>query len=303
MYNEYMKTPYFESLEEALKTLFNDANIVSSQTVSGGAINKARKLTLSNGQVVFLKFNDFDTLPFFQTEVTSLDTLRDTHTIGVPQVYGYGIDAKDHMAFILLEYLSSSKEYDWKTFGHELAQMHRANTSHAITGGTYGFLENNFIGSMPQINTPHDSWIEFYIEERLMPQFKWADSYFTKEEKEEIVAYLEKAKSFLIEPSFPSLLHGDLWIGNTIVGSDDKVWLIDPGSYVGHYEAELAMTELYGGYPRQFYQAYYEIIPQEEGYEIRRDIYNLYHTVNHLNIFGGMYYQASLNLMKKLLSL
>lgn len=303
MYNKYMQIPYFESLENALKTIFGEANIVSNQVISGGAINQARKLTLSNGQIVFLKFNQLDTLPFFKTEVTSLDALRNTHTIGIPQVYAYGIDSKQNMAFILLEYISSSKDYDWKTFGHELAQMHLASTNHAVQNGTYGFLEDNFIGSMPQKNTPHDSWIEFYMEERLKPQFEWAASYFNSQEQERIQVYFEKAKTYLIEPTFHSLLHGDLWIGNTTVGNNGKVWLIDPGSYVGHYEAELAMTELYGGYPNLFYQSYREIIPYEEGYEIRRDIYNLYHTVNHLNIFGERFYQDTLNLIEKLLLL
>lgn len=96
----------------------------------------------------------------------------------------------------------------------------------------------------------------------------------------------------LVEPACPSLLHGDLWAGNVIAGNDGAAWLIDPAVYVGHAEADLAMTELFGGFPRAFYDAYQEVLPLEPGYEDRRDIYNLYHILNHLNMFGRTYLSA-----------
>ena len=103
---------------------------------------------------------------------------------------------------------------------------------------------------------------------------------------------LDHLEAYLPEPGFPSLLHGDLWGGNYIVGNDGEAWLIDPAAYVGHYEADLAMTELFGGFPQRFYHAYSEVNPIDAGYGERRDLYNLYHLLNHLNLFGGSYFGA-----------
>ena len=100
---------------------------------------------------------------------------------------------------------------------------------------------------------------------------------------------LDRLDSWLSEPDFPSLIHGDLWSGNAISGPDGKVWIIDPAAYVGHFEAELAMTELFGRFPAAFYQAYREVNPIDSCYRDRRDLYNLYHLLNHLNLFGGSY--------------
>ena len=101
--------------------------------------------------------------------------------------------------------------------------------------------------------------------------------------------FLDHIDEILVEPEYPSLLHGDLWAGNVITGNDGRAWLIDPAVYVGHAEADIAMTELFGGFPPAFYDAYQERIPLQPGYERRRDVYNLYHLVNHLNMFGRMY--------------
>ena len=100
---------------------------------------------------------------------------------------------------------------------------------------------------------------------------------------------MERLDFYLPEPEFPSLLHGDLWNGNAVCGPDGKAWILDPAAYVGHFEAELAMTELFGGFPSAFYAADNEVNPIDGGYRDRRDLYNLYHLLNHLNLFGGAY--------------
>ncbi len=121
------------------------------------------------------------------------------------------------------------------------------------------------------------------------PQIKWADRYFDDSVRRKLGKLLDKLPEILIEPEKPALLHGDLWSGNYITGSDGRAWLIDPAVYIGHPEADIAMTELFGGFSGRFYGAYEEISPLAPGYSDRRNIYNLYHLLNHLNLFGGMY--------------
>ena len=162
-----------------------------------------------------------------------------------------------------MQYLSSADrvQYFWDMFGQSLAAMHMADTSVFVSGRRYGFDTDNYIGATVQINSPRDSWIDFFRDNRLRLQFKMAEIYFDTSDIKKIYKLLDKLPELLIEPDHPSLLHGDLWSGNYIVGNDGKAWLIDPSVYVGHSEAE-------------------------------RDLYNLYHLINHLNLFGGTYYSA-----------
>ena len=165
--------------------------------------------------------------------------------------------------------------------------MHRADCRHLAEG--FGFPEDNYIGATPQKNTPMTRWVDFFRECRLLPQIKMADQYFDTNTRRLCAKLLDHLDSFLPEPEFPSLLHGDLWSGNSAPGPDGKAWIFDPAAYVGHHEAELAMTELFGRCPEEFYRAYSEITPIDSGYRDRRDLYNLYHLLNHLNLFGGSY--------------
>ena len=110
---------------------------------------------------------------------------------------------------------------------------------------------------------------------------------------------LSRLGELLREPIHPSLLHGDLWAGNYITGNDGEAWLIDPAVYVGHHEADLAMSELFGGFPREFYDAYRSLFSLESGYEERKDLYNLYHLLNHLNLFGGSYYYPVIRILHR----
>ena len=156
----------------------------------------------------------------------------------------------------------------------------------------FGFFQDNFIGARPQKNTSSESWISFFRNNRLAPQFSAADRYFTAEDRARNQKLLDHLEDFLVEPEKPSLLHGDLWSGNVMCGTDGNVLLIDPACYVGHAEADLAMTELFGGFPSSFYDAYREARPLQPGYESRRDLYNLYQLLNHLNLFGSGYLNA-----------
>ena len=159
----------------------------------------------------------------------------------------------------------------------------------ADVGGEFGFAHENRIGATRQINTPHDTWISFYRDCRLKPQFDMASGYLSAPDRQKADWLLSHLDRYLTEPERPSLIHGDLWAGNMITGNDGKGWLIDPAVYWGHPEADIAMTELFGGFPRQFYDAYRSAGCLEAGYADRRDLYNLYHLLNHLNMFGSGY--------------
>ena len=289
-----MNTPqHFTSLTSALCSLFGEGTKVESvNRISGGDINEAYRLTLAGGKSVFMKSNTKENLSFFTAEAVGLSAISQTKTINTPHILGVGTDEdRGGYSFLLLEFISAknrSANY-WEDFAGQLSDMHRASTAGLVSNGKYGFNCDNYIGRRRQINTEYESWTGFFRDCRLEPQFKAADRYFEQEDRKRIVRLLDHIDEILVEPEYPSLLHGDLWAGNVITGNDGRAWLIDPAAYVGHAEADLAMTELFGGFPPVFYDVYKEISPLQPGYERRRDIYNLYHLLNHLNMFGRMY--------------
>ena len=286
--------PNYNSLAGALVDLFgNSVAITQTDRLSGGDINKAYALTLNTGDKIFMKANAKSNAAFFTAEAAGLTAIAATKAISTPKIICTGTDDGEDVgySFLLLEYIKSSgkiKTY-WETFARELAAMHKADV-----GKEFGFSQDNFIGARPQQNTPAGSWISFFRDQRLAPQFKAADSYFTPADRIKITKLLDNLDRFLIEPEQPSLLHGDLWSGNVMCGSEGKAMLIDPACYVGHREADLAMTELFGGFPQTFYDAYKEAFPLQPGYEERRDLYNLYQLLNHLNLFGPTYLEPVL---------
>ena len=286
------------SPKEAIAEIFgNDTTIVGEQPVYGGDINRAARLALSNGAAVFMKSNTPGNLAFFEAECDGLEALRQTGAIGVPKVLGIG--ANQDMSFLLLEFLQPAPKINdyFETFGRELAALNKADCKHLAE--SFGFPRDNFIGPSLQKNTPTARWVDFFRECRLLPQFKMADGYFDTELRRLCTKLLDHLDSFLPEPEFPSLIHGDLWSGNAAPGPDGKAWIFDPAAYVGHHEAELAMTELFGRCPEPFYRAYSEITAIDSGYKDRRDLYNLYHLLNHLNLFGGSYLGSVLDILNR----
>ena len=286
--------PNYNSLAGALVDLFgNSVAITETDRLSGGDINKAYALTLNTGDKIFMKANAKSNAAFFTAEAAGLTAIASAKAISTPKIICTGTDDGEDVgySFLLLEYIKSSgkiKTY-WETFARELAAMHKADV-----GKEFGFSQDNFIGARPQQNTPASSWVSFFRDQRLAPQFKAADSYFTPANRIKITKLLDNLDRFLIEPEQPSLLHGDLWSGNVMCGNEGKAMLIDPACYVGHREADLAMTELFGGFPQTFYDAYKEAFPLQPGYEERRDLYNLYQLLNHLNLFGPTYLEPVL---------
>ena len=256
--------------------------------VSGGDINDAYLVTLADGQKVFLKVNTPRNVAFFSAEQEGLAAIRKTNAIGVPEVLASGVFTGDGSAasrskdcsFLIMNYLEAGPRRSdfWERFGRQLAAMHRAQTGEWTPGGKYGFTQNNFIGAGRQNNTICDNWIDFFREYRLEQQFKLAGQYFD--------SYGRKAMLSLLDHLF-------------VTGPDGGAWLIDPAVYVGHAEADLAMTELFGGFAPAFYGAYKEVSPLPAGYADRRELYNLYHLLNHLNLFGEGYYGEVMRIVRR----
>lgn len=295
--------PYFTSLERALVNMYGqEIKIVQSHRITGGDINDAYGLVLSDGTRLFMKSNARENVSFFTAEAEGLHAIAQTGAIGTPHLFCCGTDAgRGGISFLLMEWIESGHRFAdyWETFARQLAAMHQASTADLVPGGKYGFAHDNFIGAGRQVNTPQDHWISFFRDCRLTPQFEDAASYFTTADQKRISRLLEHLEDILVEPEHPALLHGDLWSGNVMPGTDGKAWLIDPAVYVGHPEADLAMTELFGGFPPSFYRTYREAADLQPGYEYRRDLYNLYQLLNHLNLFGSSYLPSVRRIVEK----
>ncbi|XME04017.1 fructosamine kinase family protein [Lachnospiraceae bacterium C1.1] len=299
-YDEMKQIPVFSSLKEAVSFVCGtDTIIEKKQPVHGGDANDAYKLFTSNGTVLFLKANTLANADFFRAEAEGIAAIRATGRVRVPTIYARGEDCG--FSFLLMEFIDSGKLQPdfWEKLGFNLASMHNADTAQYLSTGKYGFESDNYIGAGKQKNFPRNSWIEFYSECRLRPQLELAEEYFDSVTIKELDKLLNNLDRFLFEPEKPSLLHGDLWSGNFMSDEKGMPMLIDPAVYVGCNEADIAMTELFGGFDRRFYDAYFDEMDMVPGYEERRDLYNLYHLTNHLNLFGSSYLPEVLRIIEK----
>jgi fructosamine-3-kinase len=284
--------------EEKIKTRVEEklgSKIISFTSLSGGCISDAFRITTADKSNFFLKYNPSASNDMFFKEANGLKELAKSYAIRIPAVLGFDKD------YILLEYISSGnkKKNFFEEFGRCFAEMNR------YTSEDFGFYEDNHIGSNPQKNIPDGTektnWVDFYFYKRILFQFKLAEKLgnSTEELRKGISRLEDKIQEIIgYSDEKPSLLHGDLWGGNYMVGENGSPVLIDPAVYYGHREADLAMTKLFGGFNSEFYRAYNEIFPLKDGYEYRENIYKLYHVLNHLNFFGGGYYSQALSLIK-----
>jgi fructosamine-3-kinase len=233
----------------------------------------------------------------FVAEADGLAALRAAGAIRVPQVIDCGSDGE--RARIVLEHLDLRPftRASGAAFGQALAQLHRH------CGPRFGWHADNFIGPAPQQNTPADSWPLFFARYRLLPQLMLARANGMERklcEQGERIAE-QTAAFFTGGHPPPSLLHGDLWSGNAAALTDGTPVVFDPAVYYGDREADLAMTELFGGFPEAFYAAYREAWPLPDGFETRKTLYNLYHVLNHYNLFGGAYLNQARRMIERLL--
>ena len=263
----------------------------------GGCINRGLMLE-SDDRRYFVKLNDADRLSMFEAEAEGLHDLATTRTVRVPQPVCSGV--ADGQAFLVLEYLPL-RGLDGRTqeiFGRQLAQLHHSTAAH------FGWKRDNTIGSTPQPNAESDDWVAFWRERRLGFQLALAaDNGYGGTLQREGEKLLDGLPAFFRDyRPMASLLHGDLWGGNAAATDEGTPVIFDPAVYYGDRESDLAMTELFGGFSGGFYDAYREAWSLDAGYRVRKDLYNLYHVLNHLNLFGGGYRAQAQRLIERLLA-
>lgn len=270
--------------------------LINHDATGGGCINQTCRIRGQDGRQFFVKLNDVLHHSMFIAEAAGLDAIAATQTIRVPQPVAHGT-AGAH-GFLVLEYLGLNSRGDAKRLGEQLAALHRC------TSEQFGFAQDNFIGTTPQPNAWADDWVKFWREQRLGFQLRLTAQ---NGHDGQLQALGEKLLGAL--PAFfaghtpqPALLHGDLWGGNHAFLADGTPVIFDPAPYYGDRECDLAMTELFGGYPADFYAAYRASYPLDAGYVVRKDLYNLYHILNHANLFGGGYVRQAEEMMQRLLA-
>lgn len=265
--------------------------------VGGGDINTAYRLQ-ADGVDWFIKLNHASLTAMFSAEAAGLNELAAQHIITVPRVITHGCYRQQ--AYLILEYLplSALRGDSARRLGKQLAALHRRRQAY------FGWPIDNTIGSTAQCNGQYEDWCHFWQRQRLGKQLHLAadngcgQTLFRRGEK-----LLEKVPLFFSDyHPHPSLLHGDLWGGNAAADHQGNPVIFDPACYYGDREADLAMTELFGGFSRDFYAAYDGEYPLDAGYATRKTLYNLYHILNHFNLFGSGYGQQALRMVERLLA-
>ncbi|MFY8019697.1 MAG: fructosamine kinase family protein [Bacteroidia bacterium] len=260
--------------------------------VGGGAISQTYKVLTDVG-AFFVKVKSSQTLPkLYEKECSGLKTLKETNTLTVANPIGSW--QHEQYQYLVLEWIEEGPKLQnyWEELGHGLAKLHLNKSKY------FGFSEDNYIGSLAQLNSKSSNWSEFYIEQRLEPMVKKASDsgYLDSTMAKKLVQYYKLVESVFPDES-PALLHGDFWKGNILVNEIGKPVLIDPAVYFGHREMDIAMTKFVGSFPKEFYGAYLETYPLVEDWEYRMDFCLIYYQLVHLNLFGDSYlHQLSANL-------
>jgi fructosamine-3-kinase len=261
---------------------------VAAQPIGGGCIASAYRATLASGRTLFAKQATNLPTDAFRCEAAGLQALRACDSLHIPQL----IAVDDDM--LVLEWIDPAipNEDFMSAFGRAFAALHR------IQGDHFGFEHDNYLGRTQQPNTTRTtSWPQFYFSQRIEYQLKLAEANgFADQALRQAVHKLESSIHQLLADSQepPCLLHGDLWSGNFLIGPKNRPTLIDPAVYYGHREADLAMTRIFGGFSPEFYTAYEQAYPLPPGERRRRPLYEAWHLLNHLNLFGASYYQQAL---------
>lgn len=272
----------------------------SAARVPGASVHRTLTLVSANGERYFVKINRLEYAAHFEAEIDGLRALRSAGA-RVPTPLATGTSSQH--AFIVLEHLDlvgnrALADDRSATLAHMLADLHE------VTATRFGWKSSNFIGATTQSNTQTDAWVDFFRDERIIPQLKLAQHIGHEGAVQDLGERVLDALPALFDghQPVPSLLHGDLWSGNFGFTADGEPVIFDPAVYYGDREADLAMTELFGGFPRDFHEAYFAIAPVDAGYALRKHVYNLYHVLNHLNLFGAAYRAQAEGLMRRLLA-
>lgn len=286
----------WDHLQETLAaTLGRPFNITSKQSISGGDINQAWKISDANTDY-FLKTNTADKIDMFAAEAEGLEAMATTEAIRVPQPVCYGSNGDE--SYLVMEYLPLTGNLDRSLFGQQMAKFHQ----HTQT--TFGWQRENTIGSTRQINDLSDDWIDFWRDHRLGFQIQLALKHGASTRLADKGERLMTDLTALFAGYRPvaSILHGDLWSGNWGADAENNAVIFDPALYFGDHETDLAMMELFGSPGNTFFSAYNEVFRIDPGYSTRRTLYNLYHILNHFNLFRGGYAGQAEHMIDRLLA-
>ncbi|WP_421654779.1 fructosamine kinase family protein [Leptothermofonsia sp. ETS-13] len=265
------------------------------RSVGGGCINQGYRLS-EGDRAYFIKLNQASQIAMFEAEAAGLQDMQKTRTIRVPTPICCGTDGST--GYLVLEWidLGRSSGQSWEEMGRQLAAMHKTTSRSG-----FGWQRSNTIGSTPQMNPWTTNWTEFWVEHRIGFQLRLAKrrgGHFPQAER------LLKAIPDLLADHHPqpSLVHGDLWSGNAAISRSGEPVIFDPATYYGDREVDIAMTELFGGFPSEFYHGYNQAWPLDSGYQQRKNLYNLYHILNHFNLFGSGYESQANRMIEQLLN-
>lgn len=290
------KTTLLESVRQGLCiSLGQTAQVEWQRDLSGGDINRAA--LIGDGRSSwFLKYHERASGDMFEAESDALTEISKLGCIHAPRPIAMG--NSEQASWLVLEYLDLTGAGDESLLGEQLAAMHATSFQH------FGWNRNNYIGTTPQDNTRAESWAVFWRDRRIAPQLEMARTNGfegrLQSDGKRLLANIER----LLKDHQPqaSLLHGDLWAGNKSYMHDGRPVIYDPASYYGDRETDIAMTELFGGFSADFYRSYEATLPLADGYRQRRELYNLYHVLNHLNLFGRAYLGRCENMISSLLA-
>lgn len=292
-------TPPWPAIDDAVaRSLGRPFSTRERTPVSGGCINSAAVIS-SGRDKFFVKLNSVSRLAMFEAEAAGLAALAASRAVRVPSVVCAG--SAGQQAFLVLEHLDLGPPAPRTAgrLGSQLAELHATKQAY------FGWVRDNTIGATPQPNDPCANWPEFFRRHRLGHQLALArrahrNAGGIQSKGERLCERLNEFYSG--HDLYPSLLHGDLWGGNFAATPDGDPVIFDPAVYFGDRETDIAMTELFGGFDSEFYQAYAAALPLDAGYAVRRNLYKLYHVLNHLNLFGGGYAAQAERLMDALLA-
>jgi fructosamine-3-kinase len=275
-----------DEVRAALSARFG--GVSAAVPLSGGDVAQAARVTTGQG-TIFVKWKPDAPPDLFALESDGLGRLKSAGAVRVPDVLAIGDDAP----FLALEYIPLRPPTDASRFGHRLgealAALHRGSPA---LDGLFGLDHDNYLGSQPQRNTPQTRWWSFFRDSRLIPQIEKAKQrgQLSPARIRLLGRVVEQLETLLSDfPAAPVLVHGDLWSGNFLCAAGDEPVVIDPAVYYAEREVEIAFTELFGGFPRDFLSAYHAAFPLDHGYERRRPLHQLYPLLVHLNHFGETY--------------
>ena len=290
------KSSLLESIHSGLsESLGNLAGLQWVRDLNGGDINQAA-LIQSNDKNWFVKYRRNAPPGMFQAEALALAEISTAGCIRVPEAIAWGTE--NDTSWLVLEYLELTSNGPASLLGEQLAALHE------VSSDNFGWSHNNYIGTTPQLNNRSGNWSEFWHDCRMKPQLEMAKANGFGGRLLDRGEMLLASLGQLMPDHQPaaSLLHGDLWAGNKAFTSEGQPVLFDPASYYGDRETDIAMTELFGGFEQSFYTAYLAYSPLPAGYPLRRELYKLYHVLNHLNLFGATYLSRCENIIDDLLA-